>query len=318
MLLHIGRRNMICTLTINPAMDRMIYLQGFSRGNTNRITKQSDALGGKGTHVSVNLEILQCRNRAFGIGYGETGLRIEEKLKGKYIDMEFLHYPDGNSRTNYAVVEENGCCTLLSEKGRIITREECENLLERMDRAVEPGDILVLSGDASNTEIPLFYIEVMDRFAGRDVRVFLDSSSDNLVEGLKRRPFLVKPNEDELGQILGEPVESEEGVIEGIRKLAATGIGCVAVTCGGRGSYVWYQEGLYRIHPLAVRVINTIGCGDAFLSGMAYGFDKGLPFEETLRYAAAVSSATAESNSTVGFDLARAMELKDQVHIEKL
>ena len=309
---------MICTLTINPAMDRMTYLQEFSRGNTNRTRKQSDALGGKGTHVSVNLEILQCRNKAFGIGYGETGLRIEEKLKGEYIELEFLHYSSGNSRTNYAVVEENGCCTLLSGKGRIITKEECENLLERMNRVMEPGDILVLSGDASNTEIPLFYIEVMDRFANRDVRIFLDSSSDNLVEGLKRKPFLVKPNEDELGQILGKPVESGEAVIEGIRKLAGMGIGCVAVTCGGRGSYVWYQDELYRIHPLAVRVINTIGCGDAFLSGMAYGFDRGLPFEKTLRYAAAVSSATAESNSTVGFDLARAMELKDQVHIEKL
>lgn len=309
---------MICTLTINPAMDRMIYLRGFSRGNTNRIQKQSDALGGKGTHVSVNLEILQCRNRAFGIGFGETGLRIEEKLKGEYIELEFLHYSAGNSRTNYAVVEENGCCTLLSEKGRIITREECEALLEKMEQAVRPGDILVLSGDASNTEIPLFYIEVIDRFAGRGVRVFLDSSSDNLIEGLKRKPFLVKPNEDELSQILGRRVESETGVIAGIAELAGMGIGCIAVTCGGRGSYVWYQENLYRIHPLEVRAVNTIGCGDAFLSGMAYGFDKGLPFVETLRYAAAVSSATAESNSTVGFELGRAMELKDQVHIEKL
>ncbi len=309
---------MICTLTINPAMDRMIYLQELSRGNTNRIRRQRDALGGKGTHVSVNLGILQCRNRAFGIDYGETGLRIEDKLKNEYIDLGFLHYPSGDSRVNYAVVEENGCCTLLSEKGKRITREECESLLDKMDRAVAPGDILVLSGDASNTETPLFYIEVMDRFADRNVRVLLDSSSENLVEGLKRKPFMIKPNEDELGQILGRRIESDQAVREGITELAGTGIECIAVTCGGRGSYVWYQKELYRIHPMAVRVINTIGCGDAFLSGMAYGFDKGLPFTETLRYAAAVSSATAESNSTVGFELDRAMELKDQVHIEKL
>ncbi|HCT91038.1 MAG TPA: 1-phosphofructokinase [Lachnospiraceae bacterium] len=309
---------MICTLTINPAMDRMIYLEGFSRGNTNRIRKQMDALGGKGTHVSVNLGILQCENRAFGIDFGETGLRIEEKLKNEYIDLGFLHYPSGNSRVNYAVVEENGCCTLLSERGKMITREECEALLEKMDRAVKPGDILVLSGDASNTEIPLFYIEVMDRFADRNVRFLLDSSSENLIESLKRKPYMIKPNEDELGQILGRRIESDQAVREGIAELAGMGIECIAVTCGGRGSYVWYQEELYRIHPMEVRVINTIGCGDAFLSGMAYGFDQGLPFTETLAYAAAVSSATAESNSTVGFELERALDLKNRVHIEKL
>mgnify|MGYP001060133698 CR=1 FL=1 len=309
---------MICTLTINPAMDRMIYLSEFSRGNTNRIERQHDALGGKGTHVSVNLGILQCKNRAFGIDFGETGLRIEEKLKNAYIDLGFLHYPSGNSRTNYALVEENGCCTLLSEKGKCITREECETLLVRMDEAVEPGDILVLSGDASNTEVPLFYIEVMDRFADRDVRIFLDSSSENLIEGLKRSPFLIKPNEDELGQILGRRIESETDVVEGVGRLAGMGIECIAVTCGGRGSYVWYQEELYRIHPLEVHVVNTIGCGDAFLSGMAFGFDRGLSFKETLRCAAAVSSATAESNSTVGFSPERAAALKDRVHIEKI
>lgn len=309
---------MICTLTINPAMDKIIYLQRLTKGNTNRIQAQKDVLGGKGTHVSVNLGILGCENRAFGIDFGVTGDRIEALLKNENVSLEFLHYDYGESRTNYAVVESNGCCTLFSEKGRRINAVESETLLRKMEATVQDGDILVLSGDASNTEIPLFYIEVMDRLKSKSVRFFLDSSSDNLREGIKRRPFLIKPNEDELGQILGRKVEREEEIIRGIAELAKMDIPCIAVTCGGNGSFVWYINELYRIHPLKVNAVNTIGCGDAFLSGMAYGFEKGYSFEETLKYAAAISSATAESNSTVGFDPERAMELKAQVQLEKI
>ena len=92
----------------------------------------------------------------------------------------------------------------------------------------------------------------------------------------------------------------------------------MAVSCGGNGSYVGYEGKIYRIYPLKVDVKNTIGCGDAFLSGLAYGFDKKMKFEDILRYAAAVSSATAEDNSTVGFDKERALELLDKVVIETL
>ncbi|MDD6346709.1 MAG: hexose kinase [Lachnospiraceae bacterium] len=309
---------MICTLTINPAMDRIVYLKGLSLGNTNRITGQKDVLGGKGTHVSVNLGILQCRNKAYGIDFGSVGLQIEERMNDGYIDMRFDHYEYGQSRTNYAIVEENGCCTLMSEKGRMITAEEGELLLKKMEEEIGSGDILVLSGDASNTEIPLFYVEAMKRLAGKNVRFLLDSSSENLKEGLKLKPFLIKPNEDELGQILHRKIENDDDVVAGIRELAGEGIACIAVTCGGRGSFVSYQDAIYRVHPLKVDVINTIGCGDAFLSGMAYGLDQELPFEETLRIASAVSSATAESHDTVGFDPKRAKELMGQVRIETI
>ena len=121
-----------------------------------------------------------------------------------------------------------------------------------------------------------------------------------------------------MSQILGEEIKGEEKILEGIRKISETGIACIAVSCGGNGSYIWYENEIYRIHPLKVNVMNTIGCGDAFLSGMAYGFEKGLEFTEILKYAAGVSSATAESNSTVGFDRKRAYELMEKVQIEKL
>lgn len=311
---------MICTVTVNPAIDKIIYLSTLHLDNTNRIQETKEVLGGKGTHVSINLDILGCRNRAYGVSFGDIGHRIETMLSKKEIEMEFLHYDSGNSRMNYALIEDNEVCTLLSEKGQILSVEQAEELIQKICQEIKTGDILVLSGDASNSKLAMIYPEIMKRVSEteKDVKIFLDSSSDNLKEGLKWKPFLVKPNEDELSQIFGKQMESESNIIDAIRDLQLKGIPCVAVSCGGNGSYVGYKNDIYRVFPLKVDVKNTIGCGDAFLSGLAYGFEKEFEFEDILRYASAISSATAEDNSTVGFCKKRALELLDKVVIEKI
>lgn len=310
---------MICTLTINPAIDRLFYIDSCKKNSTNRIKDVKDVLGGKGTHVSVNLDLLGYENRAYGISFGNTGKEILKLLNCKEINTEFLHYKEGNSRINYAVIEEDGCCTLFSEKGKLITKDKCEALISKMVEEIKADDILVMSGDASNTEIPLIYCEIMDRLEDKHVKIFLDTSSNNLREGLKRKPFLIKPNENELSQIVGRDISGKEKeIIQGIREVAKFGVECVTVTCGGDGSYAYYNEKFYHVHPVKVKVANTIGCGDAFLSGMAYGFANNLDFLETLTIASAISSATAESNITVGFDVERARELKRFVKIDVL
>ena len=309
---------MICTVTVNPAIDRLIYISELHKDNTNRIKETYEVLGGKGTHVSVNLSILGCKNKAFGIDYGKMGSRIEEMLSREKLEMEFLHYNEGESRMNYALIEEDSTCTLITEKGRLIPEEQCEALLAKIYDGVSDGDILVLSGDASNTEVPLIYTKIIEKVSDKRVKIFLDSSSENLTSALQWKPFLIKPNEDELSQILKEEIKGEKKILEGLQKLSGLGISCIAVSCGGNGSYIWYEDKIYRIHPLNVHAVNTIGCGDAFLSGLAYGFDQGLEFTDILKYASAISTATAESNSTVGFDKERAMELLSQVRVEVL
>lgn len=311
---------MICTLTINPAVDKLLFIPELHRDNTNRIQRIEEVLGGKGTHVSVNLSILGCSNRAYGIGYGQTGKRIEQILSDGGVDVAFLHFDEGESRTNYALIEDDHICTLITEKGKTVPEKICRQLINHMMDTMDDDDVLVLSGDASNTEIPFIYNEVVDELIrrGKHIRVFLDTSSENLIRGLERKPFLVKPNEDELSQIMGKPVSTDEEVLEGIQLISEKGIPCVAVSRGGKGSIVKYQGEIYKVHPLKVDVINTIGCGDAYLSGLVYGFEKGMEFPEILKLATAISAATAESDLTVGYDLNRAMELKDQVQLEKM
>lgn len=309
---------MICTLTINPAIDRILYIKEFTPNFTNRVKQVMDVLGGKGTHVSVNLSLLKCKNKAFGISLGQNGRRIEEMLSNDFVDTQFLHFEGSESRMNYAVIEENTSCTLITEKGQMVSNEICRQLIAHIVDNVSEGDYFVLSGDASNTEMPHIYNEIMDALSHKNIKFFLDTSSDSLIEGIKRKPFLIKPNEDELSQLLGREFHTEQEILSGMWELAEQGIPCIALTCGKNGSYIWYQNEIYRIYPLKLNVINTIGCGDAFLSGMLYGFDTGLDFKTTLKYAAAVSSATAESNSTVGFDPDRVTELLDKVTIETI
>ncbi|MCI8492582.1 MULTISPECIES: 1-phosphofructokinase family hexose kinase [Anaerotruncus] len=310
---------MISTLTINTALDRLLFIQELHKNSTNRILKTEEVLGGKGTHVSINLSQLGVPNRVFGVTFGEIGERIGEILRRRgNIDVRFLHYPDGNSRTNYALIEQTNECTLITEKGRVIPADICEELLDHIAEGTAPGDFMVLSGDASNTETPFFYNRVMERVAAKGVRVFLDTSSHNLIEGIKAKPFLVKPNADELSQLAGKPIGDTQEILGAMADIAAQGVEVVAVSLGGEGSLVRYRDDTYRVEPLDVDVVNTIGCGDAYLSGMVCGFAQGLPFEDILRLACAVSAATAESEMTVGFDHGRAMALRERVVIRRL
>lgn len=310
---------MISTLTINTAIDRLLFIESFYKNSTNRIKRTVDVLGGKGTHVSLNLCQLSMNSRCFGIAMGETGKRIIHTLQAHgNLDVQLLYVDRGESRTNYAIIEDDHTCTLVTEKGGLVSRELCDELLNKLEQELTAGDMLILSGDASNTEVPFYYNRVMERLKGRGIRFLLDTSSQNLIEGIKAKPYLVKPNVEELSQVLGCTIGSEVEILNGMRCIAAMGIEVVAVSCGGEGSYVLYQDQVYRVHPLTVQVINTIGCGDAYIAGLAYGLEKKMDFETTLRIATSVSAATAESDLTVGFDSARAAALQSQVVITKL
>ena len=309
---------MICTLTINAAIDRLLFIDQFRKNQTNRIQKTVEVLGGKGTHVSLNLSTLGLHSRSFGVAFGKVGRQIQEILhEQQAVDVQFLHYANGSSRINYAIIEDDHTCSLVAEKGTIIARDVCLELIGHIDRNINAGDYIVLSGDASNTEIPHIYNVIIERLAPKGVKVFLDSSSENLTEGLKAKPFLVKPNQFELSQIAGRPVDTEADILTAMEAVQAGGVEVVAVSCGKNGSYVSYGGDTYRVLPLPVDVSNTIGCGDAYLTGLVCGFYKGMPIEDTLRLAAALSGATAESELTVGFDPKRAADLTQSVEIRK-
>ncbi len=311
---------MIHTITLNPAIDKLLFLKEFRKHITNRLQYSEDSLGGKGTHVSINLAALGLENNALGISHGNTGEEILKLLEASGVHVKYLHKnnENKNSRTNYLIIEENGDCSTISSKGVYLDEQDIEELITLLLETVKDGDFVVFSGDATNCYDPYVYNTIIKRLGGLDIKFFLDSSGVTLTNCMKESPYLIKPNLDELSALVGKELTSEEDILSAIDSLAEYNIEIIAVSLGGDGSIVKTPAGTYRVKPPKVLLKNPAGCGDCFLSGIIYGITRNYPFEETLRYATAISAATAESPSSVGFDLERANELLPMVYIKKI
>lgn len=266
----------------------------------------------------MNLSQMGLSNRAFGCCCGKTGQAIVEALKEKGVTTCFVERSEKESRTNYILIEDNNTCTTIAEKGPLLTEKDIQDLYAMLVSRIEPGDTLVLSGDVSNCSNPRIYNEIAELLSPKNVRIVLDASGNSLKNGLECRPYLVKPNEDELEMLCGFPMKTDEDVIRGIVSLDDYDIEVIAVSLGKRGSVVRFGKDFYRVHAPVVDTINTAGCGDCFLSGLLYGMEKEMSNEKMLRFACATSAATAASSLSVGYDDALAQSLMDQVKIERI
>ncbi len=312
---------MIYTLTLNPAVDRLLFLDEFKRSSTQRLSRSLDTIGGKGTHVSVNLKLLGVESIALGVACGETGNKIIRLLRDWGVDSRFIQadLPGAESRTNYGIVESaSHSYTILTERGPMLPKRITDELQDQLNRLLTTGDILVLAGDASNVEDVTIYAQLAQLATTRGVRVAMDASGHYLKEGLSSSPCLIKPNLDELC-FLVETELGNEGEIKGaLEELGKYKIPIIAMTWGDQGAIVKYHENTYRIEPMSVKALNTGGCGDAFLAGLLAGIEKKMSTEKILCSAAAVAAAAAESELTVGFDPQRAEELEKGIIVRKI
>ena len=312
---------MIYTVTLNPAVDKILFLDEFLRSRTNRLTRTLETIGGKGTHVSINLRLMGVQSTALGFSLGENGKKIEKMLADWDVQVKFLHYglPGMESRTNYQVVENSGhISTMLAERGPILPTSLTDDLLRQIQGCITPGDMLVLTGDASNVEDTGIYSKLTRVAKELGAKVFLDASGHYLKEGLKSSPFLIKPNFEELCFIAGRDLKTDAEIVAAIQSLDGFNLPMIAMTWGGNGAIVKSEREFYRVKPINVQAVNEGGCGDAFLAGIIAGLERGADIQETLKGAAAVAAAAAESESTVGFEPARAQELGNMAVVIKL
>jgi fructose-1-phosphate kinase PfkB-like protein len=207
---------------------------------------------------------------------------------------------------------------MVTEKGPILPMFVTNDLLDQLDQLILPGDIVVLTGDASNVEDTSIYAKMSEIAKDHDAKVFLDASGPYLAEGLKSRPYLIKPNLEELGHITGRELSSEADIISALIALSEFGIEIIAMTWSGKGALIKYGEDIYKIDPIKVNVINEGGCGDAFLAAIIAGIVKGSTIEEILKFAGAVAGAAAENEITAGFDPTRADKLINDIVVTKL
>ncbi len=309
---------MVITVTINPAMDRVLTIDKFRQNVTNRIQKQFKCVGGKGTHVSINLSLMGIRSIAVGVVMGPTGEDILRELSAFDIDLRFIRLKKGSSRTNYVLVDADGNSSLISEKGELMEQDIIERLIRQYTDVISSGDTVVISGDASNQKDTALQDRLIDIALSNKARFCLDASGEHLAAGIRRGPFLIKPNLDELGFLYGKELFGQEDILAALRQVHEAGAENIVASCGADGSFALLGEKLYRVRSATVEVKNTVGCGDALLSGIIAGFEMKLNDVDNLRRATAIAAATAMNESTVGFDPAVARELIADIEVTEL
>lgn len=309
---------MINTITLNPAIDHILYLDAYNRNITNRLMDTAVTMGGKGTHVSMDLAVMGEPSRAYGFGYGRNGRLIVEMLEAQGIVPRFVYDECfGENRDNYLIVERKTCdATLIADRGPVPTKDHVSALYEMIQKDADDGGFYALSGDASNFTDPYAYNKLMDILGSKKAKIFLDASGETLLSAVKQSPFLIKPNQTEMSLLVGKSPHSLPEMIDAIRFIDRSyQIYAIVISLGGDGSLSRIGDRLYRVKAPTVDAYNTVGCGDCMLAGMLYGFKHNHDPEYILRFATACSAAAAESPLSVGFNYQRAKELMEQVDV---
>ncbi|GGH32101.1 1-phosphofructokinase [Paenibacillus segetis] len=312
------RCEMITTVTLNAAIDKTYYVSQFGPGHVHRVSRQIAEPGGKGINVAKVISLLGGKVAATGFIAGSSGSFIENSLMDRGIQTSFVRVP-GESRVCLNIIDEsNGSSTELLEQGPSVDQVAVKDIKETVHRLALQSSIVVLSGSLPPGAPAQLYADLIDIVKSTHARVFLDTSGAALNSGLQAQPYFVKPNEHELAAFLGRDQLAPTEWAEAAHKLAAEGIAQVCVTLGSRGSIAIIDGEGYHITPPTIQAVNTVGCGDSFVAGMAYAEERGDSPAEKLRIASAVAAANAMSDKAGHFDYALFQDYVKQVQVAAL
>ena len=287
---------MVYTITLNPALDYEVLVDGFRAGGLNRTSQEHLHFGGKGVNVSTVLHNLGVETTALGFVAGFTGRALEDGLKARGIPTDFIWLEEGLTRVNVKIRSGGGAGeTEINSQGPAIPPPALEALLQKLDR-LSAGDVLVLAGSLPAGLPGGVYRTILARVDGRGVLTVVDAARDLLRGVLPCRPFLIKPNSAELGDLFGKDSLSEEEILSCARALQAQGARNILVSLAGDGSLLLDERGACRrlgVPPGTVR--HTVGAGDSMVAGFLAGWLSTGDYAAAHRMGAAAGSATAFS-----------------------
>lgn len=285
---------MIFTVTFNPSLDYIVRVDEMRLGTINRTNYEQLLPGGKGINVSIVLGNLGHPSRALGFSAGVTGVALEKLLADAGVDADLVHVKEGFTRINAKVkaIEE----TELNGQGPRIAPEDVDALFSKLD-VLGQDDTLVISGSVPNTLPSDMYEQVMKRLAGRGVRIVVDAERDLLTRVLPYRPFLVKPNNHELGDIFGVTLKTRDEVVPYARRMQEMGAQNVLVSMAGEGGVLVAADGQVYQSPAAKgTVVNSVGAGDSCVAGFLAGLMETGSYQTAFRMGLAAGSASAFSD----------------------
>ena len=284
---------MVYTVTFNPAIDYVVHTEEMKLGATNRSEREEMYFGGKGINVSIVLRELGIDSKAFGFTAGFTGEAIEKGLADVGIDTDFVRLETGNSRINVKIKASEE--TELNGQGPDIDDKAISALFEKLDK-LSDGYTLVLAGSIPSSLPADIYERILERLSGRNIRAVVDATKDLLLNVLKYKPFLIKPNNHELGEMFGVTLNSDEEIETYARKLQEMGAVNVLISMAGDGAMLIDEYGkMHRCGVCKGVVKNSVGAGDSMVAGFIAGVIKG-DYEYALKLGTAAGGATAFSD----------------------
>lgn len=284
---------MIYTVTFNPAIDYVVRMDQFILDTVNRTTAEEIYYGGKGINVSTVLKELGQDSVALGFIAGFTGNEIAQGLKKQGIQTDFICLKEGMSRINVKIKAQQE--TEINGQGPHIDAQALEALFQKLD-LLQKDDVLILAGSIPSSMPEDSYEQIMKRMDGKGILTVVDATKNLLVNVLKYHPFLVKPNNHELGEIFQTVLKTSDKIVEAAKKLQQMGARNVLISMAGDGAILVAENG--EIHQIGVpkgTVQNSVGAGDSMVAGFMAGYLEKNDYLYALRLGTASGSATAFS-----------------------
>jgi len=288
---------MIYTVTLNPALDRTVWVDKIQFDDANRIEREERYAGGKGIDVSKVLTTLGAENQALGLIGGFAGEELEGRLVNEGVNCDFTRIAD-ETRTNIIVNEiSSGKQVVFSDRGPNVKPYELMQIVHKLEKLDKP-DMVVISGSLPFGIHPEIYRRLIEMAKGKGARVILDTDGEALRAGIQGLPDIIKPNVHELSRLVDEELKEIDEIARVTQRVREKGIGIVLVSMGAGGILLAGEKERYLASPPAVTVKNTIGAGDSAVAGFVYGLATNKPIKEALIYAVAAGTATTLRDGT--------------------
>jgi 6-phosphofructokinase 2 len=288
---------MIYTVTLNSALDRMLWVEKITLDDSNRIEREKRFAAGKGVDVSRVLTTLGVRNTALGFVGGFTGEELEGRLLNKGVTCDFVKI-SGETRTNIVINDmSTGKQILFSGKGPKIKPFELMRLIHKIENITE-NDMSIISGSLPPGINPEVTYKIIEMAKKRGAKVLLDADDEILTIGIQAKPDIIKPNIHELSRLVNQKLTTMDDIMAAAKNLNNQGVKIILTSLGARGIVLVSKNEYYHAVPPQVEVKNTIGAGDSAVAGFVYGQINGKNLKESLTYAVAAGTATTMQSGT--------------------
>ncbi len=282
---------MIYTVTFNPSLDYVVSVPDFQLGKTNRTAREQVYPGGKGINGSIVLQNLGLPNTALGFLAGYTGREIHRRLEQLGVSTDFIFLPTGDSRINFKLQDIEG--TEINGMGPAVPPRETRALLDKL-HSLRKGDVLILAGSVPPSMPSDLYSRILQELEGLGVLTVVDAAGTLLREALPYKPFLIKPNNQELGALFGKELKDRASVVLYARMLQELGARNVLVSMAGAGAVLVAETGaVFQAEAPQGTLVSGVGAGDSMVAGFVAGWLNSGSYLEAFRLGVAAGSATA-------------------------